>query len=186
MLWMAFRSVVDRLFGPILTIPPMTPSTPMATPRPSEFVDDARRRLTKATRAVFPVHWLGLPCPMGDLIDFADRHGLIVLEDAAHAHGASLDGKRMGAWGRISIFSYQTTKPLPALEGGMGVYQNRDDYERAAAFGNSDVARYSHDGTLQWVTRYMELFGDPKMAWGYGTCVREDLMDLLNERNQLG
>ncbi len=37
------------------------------------------------------------------------------------------------------------------------------------AFGNSDVARYSHDGKLQWVTRYMELFGDPKMAWGYGT-----------------
>jgi hypothetical protein len=37
------------------------------------------------------------------------------------------------------------------------------------AFGNSDIARYSHDGRLQWVTRYMELFGDPKMAWGYGT-----------------
>jgi outer membrane protein assembly factor BamB len=36
------------------------------------------------------------------------------------------------------------------------------------AFGNSDVARYSHDGKLLWVTRYMELFGDPKMAWGYG------------------
>ncbi len=38
-----------------------------------------------------------------------------------------------------------------------------------AAFGNSDIARYSHDGKLVWVTRYMEIFGDPKMAWGYGT-----------------
>ncbi len=37
------------------------------------------------------------------------------------------------------------------------------------AFGNSDIARYSHDGKLIWVTRYMEMFGDPKMAWGYGT-----------------
>ena len=37
------------------------------------------------------------------------------------------------------------------------------------AFGNSDVARYSHDGALVWVTRYMSLFGDPRMAWGYGT-----------------
>ena len=36
------------------------------------------------------------------------------------------------------------------------------------AFGNSDVARYSHDGRLIWVTRYLEIFGDPKMAWGYG------------------
>lgn len=37
------------------------------------------------------------------------------------------------------------------------------------AFGNSDIARYSHDGELVWVTRYMDLFGDPRMAWGYGT-----------------
>lgn len=37
------------------------------------------------------------------------------------------------------------------------------------AFGNSDIARYTHDGKLVWVTRYMEMFGDPKMAWGYGT-----------------
>ncbi len=37
------------------------------------------------------------------------------------------------------------------------------------AFGNSDIARYSHDGKLIWVTRYMKRFGDPKMAWGYGT-----------------
>jgi outer membrane protein assembly factor BamB len=36
------------------------------------------------------------------------------------------------------------------------------------AFGNAEIARYSHDGNLVWVTRYMELFGDPKMAWGYG------------------
>lgn len=36
------------------------------------------------------------------------------------------------------------------------------------AFGNADVARYTHDGKLQWVTRYMAMFGDPKMAWGYG------------------
>lgn len=36
------------------------------------------------------------------------------------------------------------------------------------AFGNADIARYTHDGKLVWVTRYMDLFGDPKMAWGYG------------------
>ena len=35
------------------------------------------------------------------------------------------------------------------------------------AFGNADIARYSHDGTLVWVTRYLSVFGDPKMAWGY-------------------
>src|SRR5437764_644433 len=98
-----------------------------------------RRRLTKITKAVLPVHWLGLPCDMDALGDFANQHGLIVLEDAAHAHGASLGGKLMGTWGRMSIFSYQMSKPLPALEGGMGMYQRQEDYERATSFGHSDV-----------------------------------------------
>jgi perosamine synthetase len=71
--------------------------------------------------------------------DFADKNGLIVLEDAAHAHGASLKGKLMGTWGRMAIFSYQMSKPLPALEGGMGMYQRKADYERATSFGHSDV-----------------------------------------------
>jgi perosamine synthetase len=102
-------------------------------------VEDARRRLTKGTRAIFPVHWLGLPCPMDEVNDFANEHGLIVLEDAAHAHGASFKGRPMGTWSRMSIFSYQTSKPISALEGGMGMYQERQDYERATAFGHSDI-----------------------------------------------
>jgi dTDP-4-amino-4,6-dideoxygalactose transaminase len=102
-------------------------------------VDDAKRRLTKNTRAVLPVHWFGLPCDMDALADFAAEHGLIVLEDAAHAHGAAFKGKPMGTWGRMAIFSYQMSKPLPALEGGMGMYQERADFERATSFGHSDV-----------------------------------------------
>jgi outer membrane protein assembly factor BamB len=43
------------------------------------------------------------------------------------------------------------------------------------AFGNADIARYSHDGELVWVTRYLSLFGDPKMAWGY--CLSPVVMD---------
>jgi perosamine synthetase len=102
-------------------------------------VDDAKRRLTKNTKAVLPVHWFGLPCDMDAIGDFAGQHGLIVLEDAAHAHGAAFKGKPMGTWGRMAIFSYQMSKPLPALEGGMGMYQQRADYERATSFGNADV-----------------------------------------------
>ncbi len=129
-----FATIVPmRVFG-------LVPVFVDVNPRTLNFdVDDARRRLTANTRAVFPVHWLGLPCPMDDVNAFADEHGLIVLEDAAHAHCASLKGKPMGTWSRMSIFSYQTSKPLPALEGGMGMYQKREDYERATAFGHSDI-----------------------------------------------
>ena len=106
-------------------------------PRTLNFdLEDAKRRLTKNTRAILPVHWIGLPCEMDQICDWAKEKGLIVLEDAAHAHGARLKGKLMGTWGRMSIFSYQATKPLPAIEGGMGMYHEQEDYERAATFGH--------------------------------------------------
>ncbi len=99
-------------------------------------LQDAKKRLTKRTKALLPVHWLGLPCDMDAICDFAREKGLIVLEDAAHAHGAKLKGKRMGLWSRMSIFSFQNSKPLPTIEGGMGMYQTREDYERATTFGH--------------------------------------------------
>ena len=102
-------------------------------------LEDAKKRLTRNTRAVLPVHWFGLPCDMDHICDWASQKELIVLEDAAHAHGAKLQGKFMGQWGRMSIFSYQITKPLPALEGGMGVYQRADDFDRATAFGHYNL-----------------------------------------------
>jgi dTDP-4-amino-4,6-dideoxygalactose transaminase len=129
-----FASIVPmRVFG-------LVPVFVDVNPRTLNFdVDDAKRRLTKDTRAVFPVHWMGLPCAMDEIGDFAAEHGLTVLEDVAHAPGASLKGKPLGTWGRMSIFSYQASKPIPALEGGMGMYQKREDYERATAFGHYDV-----------------------------------------------
>ncbi len=109
-------------------------------PRTLNFdLEDAKKRLTKNTRAVLPVHWIGLPSDMDAISEWAKEKGLIVLEDAAHAHGAKLRGKHMGTWGRMSIFSYQTTKPLPGIEGGMGVYQDTTDYDRANAVSDYQV-----------------------------------------------
>jgi outer membrane protein assembly factor BamB len=87
--------------------------------------------------------------------------------------------------GRTSLltlcFDRVTGKELWRHDFGFGVKQRTHEKSNLAvntpavtndsvyvAFGNADVARYSHDGKLIWVTRYMELFGDPKMAWGYG------------------
>jgi len=106
-------------------------------PRTLNFdLEDAKRKLTKNTKAMFPVHYLGLPADMDHICDFCQQKGLIALEDACHAHGASLHGKPMGAWGRMGCFSFQASKPLPAIEGGMGNYQKREDYERAATLGH--------------------------------------------------
>lgn len=106
-------------------------------PRTACFdLEHAARHLTRRTRAMIPMHSWGLPCEMDRICAFGKEHDLIVCEDAAHAHGATLQGKPMGAWGAMSIFSFQTSKPLPCIEGGMGMYQTREYFERAAAFGH--------------------------------------------------
>ncbi|MCP4455803.1 MAG: DegT/DnrJ/EryC1/StrS aminotransferase family protein, partial [Planctomycetes bacterium] len=146
-----FATIVPmRLFG---LVPVFVDINPLTL---NMDLEDAKRRLTKNTRAILPVHWIGLPCDMDHIQDWADEKGLIVLEDAAHAQGASLKGRRMGTWARMGIFSFQGTKPLPAIEGGMGMYQQASDYERAATFGHysvpasfpgsSDYARYNGTG----------------------------------------
>jgi dTDP-4-amino-4,6-dideoxygalactose transaminase len=106
-------------------------------PRTMNFdLEDAKKRLTKNTRAIEVVHLFGLPCDMEAICDFAKEKGLLVLEDCAHAHNASINGKYVGNWGQIGAFSCQGSKVLPAIEGGMANYENREYYERAATFGH--------------------------------------------------
>ena len=99
-------------------------------------LEDAKRKLTPQTKAVVTMHSWGLPCEMDRIGAWAAEKGLILLEDAAHAHGASMQGKMMGTWGAMGIFSFQASKVMPAVEGGMGMYQTREYFERAAAFGH--------------------------------------------------
>lgn len=109
-------------------------------PKTATFdLEDAKRKLTPRTRALVAMHSWGLPCQMDRISDWAKEKGLIVLEDAAHAHGASMQGKKMGAWGAMGIYSFQASKVMPSVEGGMGMYQTRECFERAAAFGHYDL-----------------------------------------------
>lgn len=104
-------------------------------------LEDAKKRVTKNTRAILPVHWFGLPCDMDAITDWAKAKDLIVLEDAAQSHGAKVKGKWVGNWGRMSIFSFHGSKPLPAIEGGIAVFRDREDSDRGTALGNFDRCR---------------------------------------------
>jgi len=110
-------------------------------------VEDCERRITSKTRAIMPVHWWGLPCEMDEIENLAKAHDLVVVEDASHAHGARVDGKLIGNWGRIAGFSLQGTKPLPAIEGGIGMYKNEADFERATTYGNYDLPKTFPEGS---------------------------------------
>ena len=104
-------------------------------------VEDCKKRLTSKTKAVMPVHWYGLPCEMDEICAFAEEHGLVVVEDASHAHGARVKGTLTGNWGRMAGFSLQMSKPLPSIEGGIANYKEQGDYERATAYGNCELPR---------------------------------------------
>jgi dTDP-4-amino-4,6-dideoxygalactose transaminase len=88
--------------------------------------DEIERCLTPRTKAVIVMHYGGYPCQMPAIMEIASRHGLAVIEDSAHAPGASLDGRALGAWGDVGCFSFFSNKNLSTGEGGMLV-TNRDD-----------------------------------------------------------
>jgi perosamine synthetase len=86
--------------------------------------DSVERLITDKTRAVVPTHLYGLPCDMDRILDIASRHNLIVLEDCAHALGATYKGRAVGTFGTGALFSFQTLKPLNCYGGGMALVQD--------------------------------------------------------------
>jgi len=77
------------------------------------------RLLTDRTRAIIVVHYGGYACDMPRIMAFAREHSLFVIEDAAHAVGSDLDGRKLGAWGDVGCFSFFSNKNLTTGEGGM-------------------------------------------------------------------
>jgi perosamine synthetase len=79
------------------------------------------RVITPRTRAIVPTHHYGLPCDMQPILEIARRHGLVVVEDCAHALGASWNGQPVGTIGDAGFFSLQLLKPLNTYGGGVAV-----------------------------------------------------------------
>src|SRR5918993_629709 len=77
--------------------------------------------VTRRTRAIICVHLGGLPCDMDAIMAVAQRHGLVVIEDAAHAHGSAYKGRPVGAIGHLGSFSFQSSKNMTSGEGGIVV-----------------------------------------------------------------
>ncbi|MBU4224664.1 MAG: DegT/DnrJ/EryC1/StrS family aminotransferase [Chloroflexi bacterium] len=80
---------------------------------------DVARRITPHTRAIIPVHVYGHPANMAPILDLAKQHNLHVIEDAAEAHGARYQGKRVGSLGEINAFSFYGNKIITTGEGGL-------------------------------------------------------------------
>jgi dTDP-4-amino-4,6-dideoxygalactose transaminase len=92
---------------------------------------EIERKITPRTRAIMPVHIHGLPADLDEILAIAKKHNLIVIEDAAQAHGATYKGRKVGAIGDMGAFSVQSSKNLSAGEGGLFVTNSDAFHERA-------------------------------------------------------
>jgi len=111
---------------------------------PTISPDEIKKQITSHTKAIMMMHYGGFPCRVIDIIAIAEQFGLAVIEDAAHAPGASLHGRSLGTWGDVGCFSFFSNKNLATGEGGMLV-TNRDDIAEKAR-----VLRSHGMTTLTW------------------------------------
>ncbi len=103
--------------------------------------------ITKRTKAIVPVHLFGQPAAMPQLLEIAANHGLVVVEDCAQAAGASLDGRKCGAWGDAGCFSFFPSKNLSGFgDGGMIACADPEVAARMRALRNhGQFARYRYE-----------------------------------------
>lgn len=107
---------------------------------------DAERRLTPRCKAIMPVHFGGYPCDMAKILEFAHHHGLMVIEDAAHALAARRDGRLIGHWETdATVFSFYPSKPITTGEGGMIVTSDPRIAARARVMRSHGLDRDAFD-----------------------------------------
>ena len=109
-------------------------------------------KITPRTRAVIPVDYAGHPADLRGIIAIAQRHGLVVIEDACHALGAEYDGKRVGSIADMTVFSFHPVKHITTGEGGMvttGSAQFAETLRRFRNHGISSDAR-QRQSAGQW------------------------------------
>ena len=104
-------------------------------------VVDMERKITEKTKAIIPVHYTGQPCDMDAITSIAKKHNLVVIEDAAHALGASYKGCMIGSISDMTCFSFHPVKPITTGEGGMVVTNDEKLYKRLVLFRSHGITR---------------------------------------------
>lgn len=141
--------------------------------------DDVARRITPRTKAIVPVHYGGQACQIGRLRELADDHGLVLLEDAAEAAGASFCGRPVGGWGHAAMFSFTPTKNITT---GEGAVVTTDDVSLARSMrmlrNHGMAAPYQHE-ILGWNWR----LSDIQSAIGACQVARLDGIIATKQRN---
>ena len=95
-------------------------------------VEEIERKISKNTKAIVPVHYVGQPADLDPILELAAAHGVAILEDAAHAAGSEYKGRRIGSFPTTSVFSFHPNKNMTTGEGGMVVTEDEAVFEKAS------------------------------------------------------
>ena len=125
---------------------------------------DAERRLTKRTKAIMPVHYSGSVSDLNKINEFAAKHGLRVIEDAAHAFGTVFNGQRVGGFGDIACFSFDGIKNITSGEGGCIV---TDDAEVLARVSDARLLGVEKDTEQRFTGQRSWEFDVTAQGWRY-------------------
>ncbi|RCW77360.1 UDP-4-amino-4,6-dideoxy-N-acetyl-beta-L-altrosamine transaminase [Saliterribacillus persicus] len=103
--------------------------------------DGIRKKINGNTKAILPVDFTGQPCNLDEIMELAKEHNLIVIEDAAHAIGATYKDSKVGSIADMTMFSFHPVKHITTGEGGMITTDNKDLYEKLHQFRTHGITR---------------------------------------------
>ncbi len=98
-------------------------------------------KINENTKAIVPVDYTGQPCEIDKIMDIAEKNDLTVIEDSSHAVGATYDGKKIGSFADMSIFSFHPVKHITTGEGGMITTNSKELYEKLKQFRNHGITK---------------------------------------------
>lgn len=145
-------------------------------------VHEIEEKITKKTKAIMPIHIYGHPVDMDPIIEIANKYDLVIIEDAAEAHGAEYKGQKCGSIGNVSSFSFYANKLVTTGEGGMILTDDEEIAKRAKRYRNlhfGEAERFKHD-ELGYNFRMSNL----QAAIGLAQVERLD--DIVNKKRDLG
>lgn len=118
--------------------------------------EDVERNITPRTKAIIPIHYGGSPCHIEELKQIAQKHNLLLIEDAAESLGAAFNVKKVGSFGDSAILSFCAPKVITTGEGGMILTDSKDIYEKVKLIcnhGRAETADYfSSTEQMEYVT----------------------------------
>tara|TARA_B100001123_G_C15281352_1_gene1014114 strand:- start:301 stop:1428 length:1128 start_codon:yes stop_codon:yes gene_type:complete len=154
-------------------------------------IQDVKRRITKHTKAIMPVHYCGKSCDMDELLDIADSNDIIIIEDAAHAFGSKYKDQYIGSFGHATCFSFDPIKVITCGEGGAVTTNNdkiADIMRKKRILGIDKETWFRYKGKRQWtydVTEKGYRYHMPNFCAAIGIAQLKKIETFIEKRREI-